>query len=552
LEFRPCFRSPFPDGKVRAIALVKFALRGRLGDILVLVSAGVLATLAGMVTPQATGFLVDVAIPSSDRRLLVEMGLGLFFASMGVTLLNLVQSFATLRIQTLASALTQAAIWDRLLSLPAGFFRQYSSGDLQNRANAIEQMRQKLSGTILSSLFSGFFSLLNLGLCLLYSPPLAVVAIGVAVVSVVVTTVAGIITRQKLRPLQELAGEIFGLTVQLIGGVSQLRIAGAEERAFAFWAFKYARRMKLLLSTQLIEDWQALFNTVLPTVSSGLLYWVAVTVVGADSISTGTFLAFNAAFGTFLGGATGLSNTVLDLLEITVYWERAQPILETEPEVSLNKLDPGLLRGHIKIDRVSFAYNEDSPKVLQDVTIEAKPGEFIAIVGPSGSGKSTLVRLLLGFEQPTQGRVLYDGKDFASLDGSAVRRQLGVVLQNAKIHSGTIYNQIVGNALVSRKEVWEAARMAGIAADIEEMPMGMNTVVSEGGTNLSGGQRQRLSIARALVLRPSIVIFDEATSNLDNRTQKIVMESLAELGVTRIVVAHRLTTIQDADQVYRI
>jgi len=546
------FYPPLPDGKVNAWTLVTFAFRGRVGDVIFLVAGGVCATLVGMITPQATGFLVDFAIPGANRGLLLQMGLGLLFASLGVTLFNLVQSFATLRLQTLASALTQAAIWDRLLSLPAGFFRKYASGDLQNRASAIEAMRQKLSGTILSSLFTSFFSLLNLGLCVIYSPPMAVVAVGVAAVSIVVTTVAGVITRRKMRPLQELAGEIFGLTVQLIGGVSQLRIAGAEERAFAFWAQKYTQRMKLLLSTQLIEDWQALFNTVLPTISSGLLYVVAVYFLGETGISTGTFLAFNTAFGTFVSGATGLSGMLLDVLEITVYWERAKPILQEEPEVSLNKLDPGPLQGYIKIDRVSFRYGEDGPKVLQDATIEAAPGEFIAIVGPSGSGKSTLVRLLLGFEKPTQGRILYDAQDLSSLDATAVRRQLGVVLQDAKINSGSIYSQIVGSAIVSRQDAWEAAGMAGLADDIKAMPMEMNTIVSEGGTNLSGGQRQRLLIARALVLRPAIIIFDEATSNLDNRTQKIVMESLASLAVTRVIIAHRLTTIAGADRVYAL
>ncbi|HEY9805050.1 MAG TPA: ATP-binding cassette domain-containing protein, partial [Candidatus Obscuribacterales bacterium] len=178
------------------------------------------------------------------------------------------------------------------------------------------------------------------------------------------------------------------------------------------------------------------------------------------------------------------------------------------------------------------------------------PGEFIAIVGPSGSGKSTLFRLLLGFESPQIGQVFYDRQNLLSLDIHAVRRQIGVLLQNSRTNTASIFENIAGNALITMDEAWEAARHAGFADEITAMPMGMHTVVSEGGSNLSGGQRQRLLIARALALKPRILLFDEATSSLDNQTQAIVSESLKKLQITRIVIAHRLSTIQDADRIY--
>ncbi|NEQ82144.1 MAG: ATP-binding cassette domain-containing protein, partial [Moorea sp. SIO2I5] len=295
-------------------------------------------------------------------------------------------------------------------------------------------------------------------------------------------------------------------------------------------------------------------NTILPTLSQMIIFALAVQSItksqSGQGLSTGTFLAFNTAFGTFITGVTDLSNALINILEIGILWERTQPILEATPELDLSKADPGRLSGQLKLDHVSFRYRKDSPLILDNITIQANPGEFIALVGPSGSGKSTIIRLLLGFETSENGTIYYDGQDLSGLDISAVRRQLGVVLQNGRINSGSIFDNIASGALVTMDEAWEAAKMAGFADDIEAMPMGMHTVISEGGTNLSGGQRQRLLIARALVLKPRLLIFDEATSALDNRTQSIVSQSIDELRVTRIVIAHRLSTIRNADRIY--
>ncbi len=230
-------------------------------------------------------------------------------------------------------------------------------------------------------------------------------------------------------------------------------------------------------------------------------------------------------------------------------FEQVKPILHAAPEVRGGSTAPGVLSGAIEVRNLSFRYSPDAPLVLDDVSFQVRPGEFTAIVGASGCGKSTLLRMLIGFDQPVSGAVRYDGQDLSALDQSALRRQCGVVLQNAQPFTGSILDCIRGTGSFSLEEAWEAAKLAGLAEDIAHMPMGMHTVLSDGGGAISGGQRQRLMIAQALIRRPRILFFDEATSALDNETQRVVMESTRQLRATRVVIAHRLSTIMDADRV---
>ncbi len=551
------FYRPLPQSISNLLQIFQFGSRGYEKDIILILAFGIIGTLLGMITPQATAILVNDAIPDSDRLLLWQLGLALFAAALGKSAFQLAQGIISLRVENAADASLQPAVWNRMLNLKPTFFRKYSSGELLNRLLAVSQIRGQLSGATQRTLLSGIFALLNLGLMFVYSLKLALVAVGLTLLAVVVTIVSSRLMIRKQRFQEELDGKINGLTVELIGGVAKLRVAAAEDRAFAAWSKIYSQRLRLQSGIQRINDSVSVFNEALTLIASVLLFWFAILFMqmdratgGLTGLNAGTFLAFNSAFGIFLGGATDLSNTITDILEIVPLWERAKPILESKSEYDPTKADPGHLMGNLSLDFVTFRYREDGPLILNEVTIKAYPGEFIAIVGPSGSGKSTIFRLLLGFETPLSGTVYYDGQDLAGLDIQAVRRQLGVVLQNVRISSGSIFDSIAAGALVTLDEAWEASRMAGFAEDIEQMPMGMHTVVSEGGTNLSGGQRQRLLIARALVLKPKIILMDEATSALDNRTQKIVTESLDRLNATRVVIAHRLSTIRNADRIY--
>ena len=550
------FYRSLPEHIYKDVDVIRFALFGLRKELMVILITGVGVALLGMITPFATGILIDSAIPDRDLGLLMQVGLGLLLTALAIALLSLVQRFTVLRAKTIGEISAQVAIWDKLLKLPVSFFRQYTTGDLHSRATSVEEIHRLFTGITINNFLRGSFSLFNIALLCYYSIPLAIVAVVLALVETVFTAIFSRILIREIQPLLEIRGNIFGQTVQLINGIAKLKVAGAEQRAFAAWSKNYTEQTKLELSTQQIEDLVALVNTILPTITTGILFAVAVTLfdqgqnIGQAGLTLGTFVAFNAAFGTLINGTTELSSAITDITRIIPFWKRTKPILETLPEVESNKKDPGRLIGRIHIDSISFRYQKDRPLILENMSINVEPGEFIALVGSSGSGKSTLLRLLLGFETPETGSIYYDGQDLASLDATAVRRQMGVVLQSGKISSGSIWENLASGARTTINEAWSALSLAGLAKEVREMPMGIHTVISEGGGNLSGGQRQRLLIAKALILKPRILLFDEATSALDNRTQAIVSENLDKLEVTRIVIAHRLSTIRNADRIY--
>lgn len=546
------FYKPLPAQLLTAINILKFAFHDSPKDVLAVFVIGTLIALLGMFTPLAMGVLIDQVILNSNRPLLWQLGLGMLAATLGAGSLQLVQNFTLIKLESQADFSTQAAVWDRLLRLKIPFFRQYTAGDLHSRVSVISTIRRIVGGATISSILNASFSLLNFGLLVYYSFPLGILAGVIGFCIFIITIIAGTRKLMQLRYLEEIRGQNFGLTVQLINGISKLRLAGAETRAFAYWSRKYSQQQRLEIGTQVIENNLAVFNQILIPLSLAITYCLVVFFLRSQTdFSLGKYLAFNAAYGTFIAGVINLSNITTRILDIIPQWERAKGILKTELEVIPSlAIDPGKLSGKLALDRVSFRYRQEGTLILNSVSINAEPGEFIAIVGPSGSGKSTLFRLLLGFESPFSGKVYYDNQDLATLDIQRVRRQLGVVLQNSTPEAASIYENIAGNALVTLKEAWEAAKNAGLCDDITAMPMGMNTVVSEGGLNFSGGQRQRLMIARALVLKPRIILFDEATSALDNHTQAIVSSSLEKVAVTRIVIAHRLNTIRNADRIY--
>lgn len=549
------FYRPFPPKPISARELITFGLKGSWGDVFVILLMGVLTGLLGMATPILTGTIFDTIIPGAQRSRLLEIAVFLGAASLSGVMFQLTRGFAVLRVEGKMDAMVQAAVWDRLLNLPVPFFRQYSAGDLAMRGLAINSMRQVLTGSAMSSIFSGIFSVFNFILLFYYSPKMALLACGLTLVALLVTSLCGFLQVKYQREVSKLGGQIAGMILQFILGVAKFRVSGTENRAFAAWAGNFSREKMLGLKSRSINNWLGVFNSVFPLLSSIAIFWMMAYLMSkpdATPLSTGKFLAFNAAYGQFASNMLQLTSVFVSILTIVPVYERAKPILNALPEVDPSKTDPGELTGNIEISHISFRYHEDRPLVLKDVSASIRPGEFVAFVGPSGSGKSTLFRLLLGFERPESGAIYFDGQDLAGLDVQNFRQQMGVVLQNASLFSGDIYTNIACSAPATIDEAWEAARLAGFEKDLKQMPMGMHTVIGDGGTGLSGGQRQRLMVARAVVGKPRILLFDEATSALDNQTQEIVSRSLEEMKATRIVIAHRLSTIINADKIFVI
>jgi len=525
---------------------------GAWGDVRTIIALGAAGTVLSLLVPLFTAYLFDSVIPSADQPGLVLVFVALAVATLADASFGLTRSIAMLRLRTRVGASLQMAVLDRLIRLPLPFHRSYSTGDLGRRATGINAIGHRLSAASVSALLSAVVSAGSYVLLFYYSVRLALLATGILAVNVLFTGATARFALKYSREEQEVEGKLSALVLQLLGGIAKLRVSGTEARAFSRWARVFRRRQELSFRVGLFSNNVAVFNAVLSIASTLIIYW-SYTVIAREpgfGITTGQFLAFNAAFGTFMAAGMELTGTGMGLLSMIPTWERARPILEALPEVDVSRPDPGQLTGRIEVTHLDFRYREDGPPILTDVSIEAAPGEFVALVGPSGAGKSTLLKILLGFERPRGGSVFIDGHDLSVVDITAVRRQIGVVLQSSSLTQGDIFSNIVGSGTRTLKDAWEAARMAGMDAEIRALPMGMHTVISEGGGTFSGGQRQRLLIARALVTRPRILYFDEASSALDNRAQAIMSESLEGLHATRLVIAHRLSTIRRADRIY--
>lgn len=561
LPLATAFYRPLPNAALGLADVLRFAMRGSWHDVAAVVAFGAAGGGLALLVPMATGLLFDTVIPGADRGQLRQLTALLVLVALAIAAFELSRAIALLRIEGRMQVTVQAALWDRLLALPTTFFRTYTSGDLAVRAMSIDGIRQLLTGTVVTALVGGVFTALNLGVMFGYSPPLAWRGALVILLALLVTVAAGALQLGAQRRTSELRARASGLVLQLLTSVAKLRVAGAEVRAFARWATAFGEQRRQQYVSRLVRIAYATITAVLPLVASVVVFAAlarmmdeaaAATAAGLPAPpvpKTGEFLAFLAAFMTCLMGTIATGSAVITALGIVPLYEQARPIFAAAPEVGESRRDPGVLEGDVEAQDLRLRYTPDGPLVLDGLSFRARPGECLALVGPSGSGKSTVLRALLGFEPLESGAIYLDGHDLAGLDVQAVRRQIGVVLQHSRLNAGDVFGNIVGASMATEQDAWAAAEMAGLAEDLRRMPMGMNTVVSEGGGTLSGGQRQRLLIARALVNRPRIVILDEATSALDNRTQQIVTESLTALRATRLVVAHRLSTVLHADRI---
>ncbi|CCK25417.1 ABC transporter ATP-binding protein [Streptomyces davaonensis JCM 4913] len=549
-EFEPravMFYRPLPDRALSPLRLLRFTLRGTGGDLTNTLLSGLVTVAIGALVPIATGKVLGQYVPKAQTGLIVQVCLAVMVSGVVAAAFMLMQNLTILRLEGRIEATLQPAVWDRLLRLPTKFFTQRSTGELASAAMGISAIRRLLAGvgpTVAQSVTVGA---MNLGLLLWYSVPMALAAIGMLVAIAAVFLGLGLWQVRWQRRLVVLGNKLNNQAFQTLRGLPKLRVAAAENYAYAAWAAQFARSRELQQKVGRIKNLSAVLGAVyLPLCT--LLMFMLLAGPARGSMSAAAFLTFNTSVTMLLASVTQITGAFVSLVAALPLYEEIKPVLEATPEVRAASTRPGPLTGAIEARRLSFRYSDDGPLVLDDVSFSVRQGEFVAIVGPSGCGKSTLLRLLIGFDKPVSGSVLYDGQDLAALDQSAVRRQCGVVLQHAQPFTGSILDVICGTEPYTPEEALAAAELAGLAEDIKRMPMGLHTIVSGSGA-ISGGQRQRLMIAQALIRRPRILFFDEATSALDNETQRTVIESTKALNATRVVIAHRLSTVLDADRV---
>lgn len=542
-----CFYKPFPLKKIGVRDLIRYII-GTVSPstIVYIVLVTLCATLVGMITPKITKILFSYVLESESVRLLVSIAVLYVCTSISALLIGGMKSLLMNKINIQMDVSVQAATMARILSLPATFFKDYNSGEITTKAQYINTLCTTLVQTFLSTGLTSIFSLAYISQVFIYAKELVVPALCITLVTLIFSIVSSLAQMQISKRQMELSGKMSGMTYQVITGVQKIKLSGSEKRVFSRWMNEYAEEAKLAYNPPKFLLFNGVISTAISLVGTIVMYYFAVQ----SNVSVADYTAFNAAYGMLSGALMSVAGIALTAARIKPVIEMAKPIMDAEPEISEGKQIVTRISGGIELSNVSFRYTENTPLIIDDLSLKIRPGQYVAIVGKTGCGKSTLLRLLLGFETPQKGAVYYDGKDINTLDLKSLRKKIGVVMQNGKLFQGDIYSNIIISAPhLSVDDAWKAAEIADIADDIRRMPMGMHTIISEGSGGISGGQKQRLMIARAVAPDPKILMFDEATSALDNVTQKKVSEALDSLKCTRIVIAHRLSTIKQCDRI---
>ena len=524
----------------------KRSIPGR--GIAALVVLGLASTLIGILLPTLNQKIYDEYIALGDFGMVIQLCVLIGSFMLGNVFFSMVKKLTEYTVSCHVNYDLQNAVYWRIFQLPESFFRDYDSGDLAQRLGQAGSAAGQVVTQITGAGFGMVFSLFYLWRMIRYSGKLTLWAL---LMTLVFALLSAFLETRSLRyeALQvDAGGKAVAKLYQYLGGIDKIRMAGAEERAILEYLIPFTQEQKYDIQENRILALSQSLTDIVSYLFSMVLYYIIVKK--NQTISVGNFMAFNSAFGSFSAALIELIKGTLAIYRLKPTYTRLKPFLKAKPEDDGQKQIVQSLKGGIELEHVSFAYCQEAGNVLSDVSMQIRPGEYVAIVGSSGCGKSTLLKLLLGFEVPTQGKIRYDGQNISGLDAHSLRRNLGVVLQDGRLVAGSIYDNItITCANPTMKAVNEVIEAVGLKEDIDQMPMGVQTVLSESGNTISGGQQQRILIARAIMNRPQILYFDEATSALDNLTQAKVCRSLDEMHVTRVVIAHRLSTIRNCDRI---
>lgn len=542
-----CFYKPLPMKAltVKDLLIFMFEQLSVSDIVLMLLMMGGSAAL-GLLSPMFTKWLFSDVLESGRGDVLLALAAFMICYSICRLCFSAFQSLINSRIGIKQNIAVQAAVMNRIMSLPPTFFKKYASGELSSRSSYVQSLCSTLFNTVGMTGLSSLFSFIYIGQIFTFAPSLVIPSIVVTLATIALSLITTYAQMKISREKMELSSKTSGLTYSTITGIQKVKLAGAEKRMFARWAKYYAREAQLEYNPPAFLKLSGMLTLAVSLVGTLVLYAIAVK----NNVSVSDYYAFNSAYGMVASAFTAISGIAITVANIRPTLEMAKPIMEAEPEMQDGKEIITKLSGSIELNHVTFRYDDSMPNVIDDLSLKVKPGEYLAIVGATGCGKSTLMRLLLGFEKPQKGSIFYDRKDISHVDLESLRKKIGSVMQDGKLFLGDIYSNIVISApQLTLDDAWKAAEIASIAEDIRKLPMGMNTLISEGQGGISGGQKQRLMIARAVAPGPKVLMFDEATSALDNLTQKHVSDAIDSLKCTRIVIAHRLSTIRHADRI---
>ena len=544
------FYRPFPPAQVKPADLLRIAMHGSGADLLRLTLAGLPGGLVKLLPALALGFVANHVAAGGSAGALYAVAAALALFGLLGALLHLLQGSAMMRLEGRSASRVEAAFWDRLMRLPSSILHHHPAGDLAMSGMTFQNLRDGLRGVVTDSLLSTIFLLPVFGVIFFYDATLGIIALVFSLASLLVAIAIGSSQvapyGRMISAVRRVAGRLF----QIVEGIAKLRVENAEGSAFAIWARDYREQKRAEIELGALEGHARAFAAALPFLAAGVLLF-AVVAVGDRNVPVGDFLVVYTVFIVFQSAIARLGESFGAVASMLPALDQVRPLLATVPETAAEGEPVERLGGEILFDRISFRYDPDGPLILDDVTVRARPGEFIAIAGESGAGKSTLFRLALGIDRPSAGAVYYDGRDLRHLNLKQVRRKVGAVPQTVRLHPQDIWDNIVAHhEAPTTDEVWQTTRAAGIEKEIKAMPMGMMTMVGAGGAVLSGGESQRVTISRSLLDSPRVMLLDEATNWLDNENQAEVMKNLTRLASTRIVIAHRLSTLQQADRIY--
>ncbi len=542
-----CFYRPLPLRSLTLKDLIRYMTDSvDTWDIASFIIASLMVTLVGMILPKLNHILMGEVVTYGSLQLLGAVMSFMLFAMISSFMLSIIKQFVQSRIRTKLSVNVQAAAMMRVLSLPASFFKSYSSGELSQYLSYVNSLCTTLVDSIFSTAITGIFSLVYLTQIFSYAKSLVIPSLVVSVLTLGLSIAGNMAQSQINKELMELSAQERGLTYALMGGVEKIRLSGAENRVFTKWLDLYTRGADLKFNPPVIVKFQKVFNAAITLTGTIVMYFIAVKT----RVSVADYYAFNAAYAYVSGALNAITSVAIAAATVKPSLELIRPLMEAEPEKHAGRESVATITGNIELSHVTFRYEKEGRKIIDDLNLKIPARQYVAIVGKTGCGKSTLLRLLLGFEKPESGAIFYDRKDIQTLDLGSLRKLIGTVLQEGELFSGSIFENITISAPnLTLQEAWDAAEIAGIADDIRAMPMGMSTVLQEGGGGISGGQKQRIMIARAVAPKPKLLLLDEATSALDNITQKQVSDALDRMRCTRIVIAHRLSTIRHCDRI---